>query len=133
MILNWMQKLGAAKTALVITAISILAALTLEISMSLIVGQLHPQTILKCIVFPAIISPFVSYAVVRVAVRLAGSEAAVRENEEKYRSILDNIEDGYFEVDLEGNFYFFIDSLCLFIGYYATAMAGMNIREYLDE
>jgi PAS domain S-box-containing protein len=132
MILNWMQKLGAAKTALVITAISILAALTLEIGMSLIVGHLHPQTILKCIVFPAIISPFVSYAVVRVAVRLAESEAAVRENEEKYRSILDNIEDGYFEVDLEGNFTFFNDALCRLIGYSATAMAGMNNREYMD-
>jgi PAS domain S-box-containing protein len=132
MILNWMQKLGAVRTALVITAISILASLTLEIGMSLIVGHLHLQTILKCIIFPAIISPFVSYAVVRVAVRLAGSEAAVRENEEKYRSILDNIEDGYFEVDLEGNFTFFNDALCRLIGYSATAMAGMNNREYMD-
>ncbi|MEJ2220802.1 MAG: PAS domain S-box protein [Desulfobacterales bacterium] len=124
--------MGAVRTALVITAISILASLTLEIGMSLIVGHLHLQTILKCIIFPAIISPFVSYAVVRVAVRLAESEAAVRENEEKYRSILDNIEDGYFEVDLEGNFTFFNDALCRLIGYSATAMAGMNNREYMD-
>jgi PAS domain-containing protein len=101
--------------------------------MSLIWGHLHLQEIIKCILFPGIIAPVVSYAVVRVAIRLAESETAVRENAEKYGSILDNIEDGYFEVDLEGNFTFFNDSLCRIIGYSATAMAGMNNREYMNE
>ena len=133
MILNWMQKMGAAKTALAITVISILGSLALEIGMSLITGHLHPVTIIKCIIFPSIIAPVVSYAIVRVAVRLAESEAALRESEKKYRTVLDNIEDGYFEVDLEGNFTFFNDALCRLIGYSATAMAGMNNREYMDE
>ena len=133
MILNWMKKLGAAKTALVITVISILGALALEIGISLILGEKHPEMIIKTIVYQAIITPILSYAVVRVAVRLAESETALRENQEKYRSILDNIEDGYFEVNLEGNFTFFNDSLCRIIGYSATAMAGMNNREYMDE
>jgi len=133
MILNWMQKLGAAKTALIISVISILGALALEIGMSWITGHLHSETIIKCIVFPAIIAPIISYAIVGVAVRLSESEAALRESEEKYRTILDNIEDGYFEVDNEGNFTFFNDALCRLIGYSPTAMAGMNNREYMDE
>jgi hypothetical protein len=66
MILNWMQKMGAAKTALAITLISILGALALEIGMSLIAGQMRVETIIKCIIFPGIIAPIVSYAVVRV-------------------------------------------------------------------
>ncbi len=73
MILNWMQKMGAAKTALAITMISILGALALEIGISLIIGEMHPEMIIKSIVFPAIIAPIISYAVVRVAVRLAES------------------------------------------------------------
>ena len=133
MILNWMQKMGAVKTALAITMISILGAVALEIVMSVITGELHTEMIIKCIVFPGIIAPIISYAVVRVAVRLAKSEAALRESEEKYRTILDNIEDGYFEVDLEGNFTFFNDALCRIIGYSATAMTGMNNRQYMDE
>jgi PAS domain S-box-containing protein len=133
MILNWMQKMGAVKTALTITVISILGAVALEIVMSVITGELHTEMIIKCIVFPGIIAPIISYAVVRVAVRLAKSEAALRESEEKYRTILDNIEDGYFEVDLEGNFTFFNEALCRIIGYSATAMTGMNNREYMDE
>ena len=83
MILNWMQKLGVVKSALVITLISILGSLMLELCMSLILGHLHAETIIKCIIFPAIIVPFVSYAVVRVAVRLAASEAALSEGEKK--------------------------------------------------
>jgi PAS domain S-box-containing protein len=133
MILNWIQKMGAAKTALAITVISILGSLALEIGMFLITGHFHSEVIIKCIVFPAIIAPVVSYAVVRVAVRLAESEAALRESEKKYRTILDNIEDGYFEVDLKGNFTFFNDALCRLIGYSATAMSEMNNREYMDE
>ncbi len=35
------------------------------------------------------------------------AEEALRQSEEKYRTILDSIEDGYFEVDLGGNFTFF--------------------------
>jgi PAS domain S-box-containing protein len=133
MILNWMQKMGAVKTALAITVISILGALALEIGISLIIGEMHLEMIIKSIVFPAIIAPIISYAVVRVAVRLAASETALRESEKKYRTILDNIEDGYFEVDLKGNFTFFNDALRRLIGYSATAMAGMNNREYMDE
>ncbi|HCX01528.1 MAG TPA: hypothetical protein DHO02_03810, partial [Syntrophaceae bacterium] len=34
-------------------------------------------------------------------------EEALRQSEEKYRSILEDIEDGYYETDLRGNFTFF--------------------------
>jgi len=61
------------------------------------------------------------------------AEEALRESEERYRSILDNIEDGYFEVDLRGNFTFFNDSLCKELGYTKEEMMGMNNRQYMDK
>ena len=39
------------------------------------------------------------------------------ESEEKYRSILETIEDGYCEVDLEGNLTFFNRAFCRILGY----------------
>jgi len=60
-------------------------------------------------------------------------EEALRESEEKYRTILDNIEDGYYEVDLAGNFTFFNDSLCRNLGYSRSELMGMNNREYMDQ
>jgi PAS domain S-box-containing protein len=60
------------------------------------------------------------------------AEGALRESEEKYRIILTSIEDGYYEVDLAGNFTFFNDSLCRAMGYPAGELMGMNYRQYTD-
>ena len=61
------------------------------------------------------------------------AEAALREGEEKYRNILENIDYGYFEVDIAGNFIFFNDSMCKILGYPKDELLGMNNREYMDE
>ena len=61
------------------------------------------------------------------------TEEALRSSEEKYRTILENIEDGYFEVDIAGNFTFFNDSLCRIYGYPREEMMGMNNRQYTDQ
>jgi PAS domain-containing protein len=57
----------------------------------------------------------------------------LRESEEKYRTILENIEDGYFEVDLAGNFTFFNHGVCQISGYSPSEMMGMNNRQYMDK
>ena len=57
----------------------------------------------------------------------------LRESEEKYRMILENIEDGYYELDVAGSFTFFNDSLCRIIGYSPDELLGMNNRTYMDE
>ena len=61
------------------------------------------------------------------------AEEALRESEEKYRTILESIEEGYYEVDLAGNFTFFNDSMCRIIGYSKEEMMGMNNRQYTDK
>ena len=53
----------------------------------------------------------------------------LRKSEHRYRSILEDIEEGYFEVDLAGNFLFFNDSLCKMLGYPRDEMTGINNRE----
>jgi PAS domain S-box-containing protein len=58
------------------------------------------------------------------------AEQSLRESEEKYRNILEHIEEGYFEVDLRGNFTFFNDSICAMSGYGRTEIRGLNNRSY---
>jgi PAS domain S-box-containing protein len=58
---------------------------------------------------------------------------ALRESEEKYRTILENIEDGYYEVDTAGNFTFFNDSICKILGYPRDELMGMNNRQYTEK
>ena len=61
------------------------------------------------------------------------AEEALRESEEKYRTILENIEDGYFEVDIAGNLTFFNDSVCRILGNTRAELMGMNNRQYTDK
>ncbi|MBN2397246.1 MAG: PAS domain S-box protein [Deltaproteobacteria bacterium] len=57
-------------------------------------------------------------------------EAALRESEEKYRRILEEIEDGYWEIDLSGRFTFFNDALPRMAGIPPEQLMGMGNREY---
>ncbi|MDP3283042.1 MAG: PAS domain S-box protein, partial [Desulfobacterales bacterium] len=61
------------------------------------------------------------------------AEEALQESEKKYRNILENIEDGYFEVDIAGNYTFFNNSMCRILGYSADELMGKNNREYMDD
>ena len=59
-------------------------------------------------------------------------EEALRQSEGKYRSILENIQEAYFEVDLAGNFTFFNDSLCRLTGCSRQELAGANYSDFSD-
>jgi len=58
---------------------------------------------------------------------------ALRDSEEKYRTILETMEDAYFEVDLAGSLTFCNDAMCRMLGYPRSEMIGVNYRQYLDE
>lgn len=61
------------------------------------------------------------------------TEQALIESEIRFRTILDSIEDGYFEVNLEGSFTFFNDAVPIHIGYSPEELLGLNYRQYMDE
>ena len=61
------------------------------------------------------------------------AEEALRESEEKYRTILESMEEGYYEVDLAGNFTFVNDAMCKIRGYSRDELMGMSNREYMTE
>lgn len=59
-------------------------------------------------------------------------ERKLRKSEEKHRTILDSIEEAYYEVDLMGTLMFFNDSLCRISGYTKEELTGMKYKEYLE-
>ena len=61
------------------------------------------------------------------------TEETLRESEQRYRTILEKIQDAYYEVDFKGNFTFFNHQMCEMLGYSPEEMVGMNNRQYLDE
>lgn len=61
------------------------------------------------------------------------AEKALFESEQRYRNIIERIEDGYFEVDLEGNFQLLNRSLHEKLGYRAEEFLGLNYRAVMDD
>ena len=60
------------------------------------------------------------------------AEDDLRENEEKYRNILENMEEGYYEVDFSGNLTFFNDSLSKITGFSRNELLGINYRKFTE-
>lgn len=60
------------------------------------------------------------------------SNRELERSEKRYREILDEIDDGYYEVDLKGTILFFNTSLCEILGYAPDELLGMNYQALLD-
>jgi two-component system NtrC family sensor kinase len=56
------------------------------------------------------------------------AEEKLKESEQKYRTILEEMGDGYFETDLAGNFTFVNDAMIRTLGYSKEEIIGMNYR-----
>jgi PAS domain S-box-containing protein len=60
-------------------------------------------------------------------------EEKLRQSEERYRNILESIREGYFELDLNGNYTFANEANCRYLGYTKEELIGMNYRRHTDE
>ena len=58
------------------------------------------------------------------------TELELGENREKYRIILESIEEGYFETDLAGNIIFFNEATSRILGWLKSELPGINVRQY---
>jgi len=61
------------------------------------------------------------------------AEEMLRQSEERYRTILEQMEDAYYEFDLAGNFTFVNDSTCRILGHSREQLMGMNYRVWMEE
>ncbi len=61
------------------------------------------------------------------------AEEALRQSEERYRTILEEMEEGYYEVDIAGNFTFVNDAMSCMLGYSRDELIGMNYKIYMPQ
>ncbi len=54
-------------------------------------------------------------------------------DEGKLESVIESLEDGYYEVDLAGNLVSFNQAMCDILGYDSSEMTGMNNRDFMDK
>jgi len=61
------------------------------------------------------------------------SGQAVKESEAKYKNILENIQEGYYEIDLNGNFILFNKALCRILGYSGVELINLHFENLMDD
>jgi two-component system cell cycle sensor histidine kinase/response regulator CckA len=77
--------------------------------------------------------PYAIQGVARDITEQINIQKALKESTEKYRNIIENIQEGYFEVDLSGSFTLFNHVICDTLGYSEQELMGMSYRDYMDE
>ena len=60
-------------------------------------------------------------------------EEELRRSEERFRTVLEEVDEGYYETDLRGNFTFVTDAISRQLGYSKEELIGMNYRKYIPE
>ncbi len=61
------------------------------------------------------------------------ADEALRQSEERYRTIIEEMSDSYWETDLAGNFTFFNDQVPITQRRSREELMGLNNRQYMDE
>ncbi|UCH50599.1 MAG: PAS domain-containing protein [Chloroflexota bacterium] len=61
------------------------------------------------------------------------TEETIKWSENRYRTLLDEIEECYYEVDLAGDFIFVNNSICRQFGYTQEELVGVNFRLYVPD
>jgi diguanylate cyclase (GGDEF)-like protein/PAS domain S-box-containing protein len=60
-------------------------------------------------------------------------EEKIRQSEERYRTIIEEMEEWYFETDLTGNITFFNDIFANVLGYSQKKLTGLNFRDFIKK
>ena len=127
------------------SAIALLKEANIDISLIIVSGAIGEETAIECLRLGAhdyIMKNNLSRLCPAIAKELKEAETrskqkqaeeALREGEEKYRNIIENMQDGYFELDLSGNYTFVNDAECRNIGYSREELIGKNSSVFQDE
>ncbi|TXT63672.1 MAG: putative Histidine kinase [Promethearchaeota archaeon] len=60
-------------------------------------------------------------------------ESITFQSEKKFKDIIENSKEGYFELDLKGTFTFVNQALCKSLGYTSEELLGMSYKDLMDE
>lgn len=70
---------------------------------------------------------------VALAIERKRYEQTIVTNEKKYRNIIESIEDGYYEMDLQGYLTLVNQAMCAMLGYSESELLGLNTAHYMNE
>lgn len=126
------------------SAIAILKESNVDVPLIIVSGNMTGDTAAECMRLGAkdcimkgnwsCLCPTISRELEEAEIRRKKRQAEIELHmrEEKYRNILETIQEAYFEIDLHGNLMFFNDSLCRVTGFPKKELLGMNHEKITD-
>jgi len=72
-------------------------------------------------------------AVLRDIKEIMEVQQKLKESDKRYREIIENIEDGYFEVNLQGNYTYVNDYICRYLGFSKKELIGKSYTSILNK
>ena len=61
------------------------------------------------------------------------AEEQTKIQKDRYRVLIEDVADGFYEVDLKGNFKFFNDARCRIFGYSRPKIRNSNFQTFIDD
>ncbi|MBN1103634.1 MAG: PAS domain S-box protein [Deltaproteobacteria bacterium] len=104
MVRDLMRELGAWKSAIAITAVSVSVSAAFYLILSEIMGDFAPEGLVKSVLIPCVIAPILSFLLLRVYVQLDLAEEEIRREKAFIEGALDNLVDAFIVLDTEGRF-----------------------------
>src|SRR5579875_747980 len=90
------------------------------------------HNIVYLVIFAVCIGIVIYYFRTKLRSSVARYSQKLLENHQKYRDILDNIHDGYYEIDLSGNIKSVNKSLCEILGFSRDELIGNTYENLID-
>lgn len=72
------------------------------------------------------------YSIIHDITERREAEDALRQSEEKYRTIIQNMQDSYFECNLQGKFTFVNDTACTILGYTREELLNIDYQKLIS-
>jgi len=133
MIRTLIRRFGVTASAAFCTVVTILSSVGVYIGISCLFGGIRFRGIVDATIIPAVITPFLSYYVFGIIIRLDESKLALLENQENYNALYNRNLHCIFIHDFEGRFLDANDASLTLLGYAREEIGTIQFSTLIDE
>jgi len=106
MIARLLKTLGPVQGTILITGISIISSIFLDMVFGTVSGEVSVRGILISATIPGVLAPLLSYPFLRILIELYLSNEKLQRSEERFRELAELLPETIFEMDTDGNLSF---------------------------
>ncbi len=128
-----LRKLGAVRTSLAVAGGSVLCLVFLYVVFSAILGRMFVEGIVIAASIPALVVPLLAYSFLRLLLKLDLKEEALRESEERFRTVVEDMPALICRFLPDGTLTFVSNGYCEYFNKEREDLVGQNFFQFIPE